>query len=175
MMIFDDNVLNIICRYIDDVKTFAAFSITCKKTHNISKLHVNQKMDKFVTEKSDVGTGGAIIVIVYKYLPNRLLHGIQSCQSYYQNLESLELKLYHKGYLLARYDMDQREIDDDGNDNIMVDETRVLNIYDINIYSEEVIIEKMSIEIKLHNTKQGFTRIEYLLNHLDKIQTFYKY
>ena len=171
-IIFDDNVLSVICLHIDDPKTFAAFSIACKKTNKISKFHLNQKMDQFAITISDVGTGGALIITSYRYLPNGSSHGIESFDSYYQNLRELELKLYHKGYLLAKYNMKQKEIDDDGNDNIMIDETRVLKLFDVEIYAEDIIIEKLNKELKLFNATPGFTEIEYILNGDKILQIF---
>ena len=99
-MIFDNNVLNIICIFIDDPKTFRNFAIACRKTNYITNLQVDDKMTLF-SEKQVVDYHGISIIHrdVKRKLPNGNLHGKQLCSDFYVDMYSL----YYNGIHLAEW------------------------------------------------------------------------
>ena len=71
-MSFDANILNVICKYIDDPKTFFNFALVCRKTRYVTKLYKNNKMDQFAIKYIKTIENGQL---VERRLPNGELHG----------------------------------------------------------------------------------------------------
>ena len=51
-MIFDANILNVICVHIHDPKTFMHFALTCSKTKYVTDLRKKDKMKEFSIRKT---------------------------------------------------------------------------------------------------------------------------
>lgn len=103
-MIFDNNVLNNICKYIDNPLTFYNFSIANSKLANISRLHKNNKMVEFSRKivRDDFCNVDEFIRIVEYVLPNGNLHGIQYYGTQLINHDD-KYELYYNGIKLAEW------------------------------------------------------------------------
>lgn len=78
MNIFDINVLDHICKEINDPKTYFNFAQVCKKSAKIATLHRYEKMDEFSIMKTEIDDSGEdCYVNVSRRLPNGNLHGKQ--------------------------------------------------------------------------------------------------
>lgn len=101
-MIFDEGVLNVICSFIDDPKTFRAFSSVSKRTWKVYQLYVDAKMNQFVHWKSDIGIGGVYVATYTGRLPNGAKHGL-NIREYWGFQDSIEKEYFRNGRLLAKY------------------------------------------------------------------------
>ena len=86
-IIFDNVVLNQICKQIRDPTTYFNFSILNKKCHRIAMLNQETKIDQF-TRKIDLGYYDQNIYVGYvQVLPNNMRHGLQQqgriCKYFY--------------------------------------------------------------------------------------------
>ena len=84
---FDNVVLNQICKQIRDPTTYFNFSILNKKCYRIAMLNQETKIDQF-TRKIDLGYYDQNIYVGYlKVLPNNMRHGLQQqgriCKYFY--------------------------------------------------------------------------------------------
>lgn len=105
---FDDNIFNHICLHINDAKTYLNFTLACKKTYKISKLHTVTKMNDFISETRtiDENDGGDCYFYIERKLPNGNLHGeyYESCSySAYGD----HLRYYFNGILLSKVIFDE--------------------------------------------------------------------
>ena len=105
-IIFDTNVLNNICKFINDPRMFINFALTCSKTRMIAILHKDDKMDEFSTKFEKVKLFDIYKIFdkkVTKYkLPNGNLHGLYS-SSDLNNLNRSSHKLYYNAICLMEW------------------------------------------------------------------------
>lgn len=97
---FDNVILENICKLIDDPKTFRSFALLSKKTYYISTLYKEDKMLQFCKEERiERGNTGCIEIV--NRLPNGKRHGINKLFTSYMNLGNYFL--YYNGFHLASY------------------------------------------------------------------------
>ena len=73
---FDDVVLDVICKQIDDPTTYFNFSILNKKCHKIAMLHQDDKLTSFSKlVQEDIED---LMIVMNRVLPDGTLHGIQN-------------------------------------------------------------------------------------------------
>ena len=108
IMIFDTNVLNEICKYIDDPTTFINFALICSKARYVAKLNKRNKMDQFCKKKGfRKGIQDADetrINFTVSRLPNGSYHGLQ--KAYYHDSNGYYdyyYYLYNYGILAAEW------------------------------------------------------------------------
>lgn len=103
-MIFDNNVLNNICKFVNDPLTFYNFSMANSKLANISRLHKNNKMVEFSRKifKHDYHNVDEFTTVVEYRLPNGNLHGIQYYGTPHINHDDI-YELYYNGIKLAEW------------------------------------------------------------------------
>ena len=99
-MSFDTNILNIICKYVDDAKTYFNFALVCRKTRYVTKLHKNNKMDEFVIKYVEPDGDGQL---VKRRLPNGKSHDVTAVQYFeFINLDDMR-QMYYNGICLASW------------------------------------------------------------------------
>ena len=89
-MLFDNVVLDVICKQIDDPTTYFNFSVTNKKCHRIAMLHQAAKIDQFTITVKTEG-------IIKRFLPDRTPHGLE------ENNEWNDKWYYYFGQIVAVY------------------------------------------------------------------------
>lgn len=112
-MIFDTNLLNTICKLIDDPKTLINFSLACKKTRDIVRINKNDKMDQFIVNHiNNFKDGDDYYHIIMNKLPNGNLHGEFSSSCSYGAIGDT-YRLYYNGIILSEwyYDVSSYMID----------------------------------------------------------------
>ena len=98
-MSFDTNILNVICEYIDDAKTYFNFALVCRKTRYVTKLRKNSKMNQFTIENDSHGFNDGR-KCVERRLPNGRLHDVKAV--YYLNVNGGYIfYMYYNGICLA--------------------------------------------------------------------------
>lgn len=131
-MFFDEGVLNVICNFIDDPKTFFAFSQVCRRAARVCKLYEERKMDQFVRFKNCCAAGGVCILTTTRTLPNGTKHGLQLNQ-FMLGYEMTKKKYFKKGQLVAKYKSDF------GPANIYSDEDHS-DVEKLTIYNNEMSV-----------------------------------
>ena len=99
-MSFDANILNVICKYIDDPKTFFNFALVSHKTRHVTKLYKNNKMDQFTIKHVEHGSVRNSFKCVERRLPNGKLHGITAC--FYSKFAD-DFYMYYNGICLGKW------------------------------------------------------------------------
>ncbi len=102
-MYFDKVILNKICKFIDDPKTYLNFSLANKKLHRVAVNNVNQKMDEYIYSfgpgaDCDCRSNGGVLSV----LPNGEPHGVHMILSDSDETDDM-CQLFFKGTLLSEW------------------------------------------------------------------------